>query len=146
MDGWSRHYPPDVFPSLWEKVEELVNDGRFLISEEVYSELLRKDDDLAAWVKERKKLVLVATCQKVQKSVSLLMQHPEHSKLVDVNRNRGQADPFVIAVAQVRDSQVVTGEIFDLKRKNPRIPDVCHQLGVPWCSFLGIAKGEQWQF
>ncbi len=27
LDGWERHYPPDVFPSLWTTLDELIGAG-----------------------------------------------------------------------------------------------------------------------
>jgi hypothetical protein len=46
LDGWTRNYPPDVFRTLWDRIEELVDAGEIIASEEVYVELAKKDDDL----------------------------------------------------------------------------------------------------
>ena len=41
-DGWVRDYPPDVFPSLWEKLAACIAAGELKCSEEVYVELEKK--------------------------------------------------------------------------------------------------------
>ena len=30
LDGWQRHYPPDVFPTLWAKIDALVTAGEII--------------------------------------------------------------------------------------------------------------------
>ena len=39
LDGWARHYPPDVFPSLWSLIEEMIKVGELLSPGEVLVEL-----------------------------------------------------------------------------------------------------------
>ena len=48
--GWNEHYPPDVFPIVWEHLGMLASAGRLLVSDEIVNELKRKDDDLHTWV------------------------------------------------------------------------------------------------
>jgi len=54
LDGWQRNYPPDVFPTLWGKIEAVVAAGEIFSSEEVYVELQKKDDEIHDWMKARK--------------------------------------------------------------------------------------------
>ena len=58
LDGWTRNYPPDVFPTLWQRIEELVDAGEIIASEEVYVELAKKDDDLHDWIQARKSMLV----------------------------------------------------------------------------------------
>lgn len=53
MDGWLRYYPPEVFERLWERMDELIDEGRLLAVDEVLREIEQKDDSLLAWAKER---------------------------------------------------------------------------------------------
>jgi hypothetical protein len=53
LDGWRRFYPRDVFPSLWDAIEERITKGEIVSSEEVYVELAKQDDDLHEWIKNR---------------------------------------------------------------------------------------------
>ena len=136
LDGWQRHYPRDVFPSLWAKLEELIAKGEIIASEEVYWELQRKSDDLHDWIKDRKQM-LVPLEEAIQyRATELLAEFP---RLVDTLRGRSKADPFVIATALERDAVVVTGESPGNLDK-PRIPIVCQVKGIRCISFLEMIR------
>lgn len=145
LDGWVRDYPPDVFPSLWERLDAEVLLGTLRCSEEVYVELEKKDDGMHDWLKERKS-ILVPIDERIQEVVlSLLLEHP---RLVDTHKGRSQADPFVIATAVCMgsDAVVVTGE----KRRGnltiPKIPDVCDAMGVRSMTFLEMLRELEFKF
>jgi hypothetical protein len=136
LDGWRRNYPPDVFKSLWTKIEELVDKGEIIASEEVYVELAKKDDDLHDWIRVRKSM-LVPPDEAIQKRVGELLG--KYPRLVDTLRGRSQADPFVVATAIERDGIVVTGELTGSAAK-PRIPYVCQAEGVRSITFLEMIR------
>jgi hypothetical protein len=46
LDAWTRYYPPDVMPGLWKQLEELVDNGQLLATEEVLYELEKKEDNV----------------------------------------------------------------------------------------------------
>jgi uncharacterized protein DUF4411 len=136
LDGWRRFYPRDVFPTLWDQVEEFVDDGKIVASEEVYRELAKQDDDLHAWVKRWKKM-LILTDSAIQTHVAQLLN--DHPRLVDTLRNRSQADPFVIAIALELGLTVVTGELNGTAQR-PRIPYVCHEKQIKCINFLQMIR------
>ena len=137
LDGWQRHYPPDVFPTLWAKIDALITAGEIISSEEVYFELERKSDDLHDWVKGRKQM-LVALDEAIQmRAVALLGEYP---RLVDTLRGRSKADPFVVATAMERNAVVVTGEIISGNLEKPRIPDVCQVKAIRCINFLQMIR------
>ena len=80
LDGWRRHYPPDVFPGLWEHLDELIGEGRLIATEEVLRELKRKDDEVYAWAKERVRM-FVPIDEAIQPVVISILSQFE--KLVD---------------------------------------------------------------
>jgi hypothetical protein len=136
LDGWTRNYPPDVFPTLWRKIEELIDAKEIIASEEVYVELAKKDDDLHDWIQGRKSM-LVPPDEEIQTKVAdLLGKYP---RLVDTLKGRSQADPFVIATAVVFGAVVVTGELPGTAQK-PRIPFVCQAEGVRSINFLEMIR------
>ena len=137
LDGWQRHYPPDVFPTLWKKIEGFVDSAEIISSEEVYLELERKSDDLHNWIKARKQM-LVTLDESIQLRVTLLLG--EYPRLVDTLRGRSKADPFVIATAMERNAVVVTGEILTGNLDKPRIPDVCQAKAVRYINFLQMMR------
>lgn len=137
LDGWERHYPPDVFPTLWSKIEQLIDAEQIMSSEEVYVELQKKADELHDWVKNRKQM-LVPLSEEIQGIAAELLR--EFPRLVDTLRGRSKADPFVIATAIGRDAIVVTGEPVTGKMNKPRIPDVCQAKGIRCINFLQMIR------
>ncbi len=61
-------------------------------------------------------------------------------------KGRNRADPFVIALAQVRDAVVATGEGGDGNAKKPRIPYACEQIGLDCIRFLDVVRAGGWRF
>ena len=43
VQAWRTHYPPEVFPSVWQRLEELIDSGELRASEEVLYELERSE-------------------------------------------------------------------------------------------------------
>ena len=137
LDGWQRHYPMDVFPTLWTKLDVLVSAGEIIATEEVYFEIKRKADDLHDWIQARKHM-LIPLDEVIQSRAVLLLG--EFPRLVDTLRNRSKADPFVIATAIERNAVVVTGEVVTGKMEKPRIPDVCHAKSIRCINFLQMIR------
>jgi Domain of unknown function (DUF4411) len=136
LDGWHRYYPRDVFPSLWQNLEERVNESDIIASEEVYIEVQKKDDDLHEWMKQRKSMLIPAS-ESIQGRVAQILGI--YPRLVDTLKRRSQADPFVIATAAETGSVVVTGESVGTATR-PRIPFVCQQLGIRCITFLDMIR------
>ena len=137
MDGWVRHYPSDVFPTLWDKLDAVVAAGEIISSEEVYVETAKKADELHDRIKDRKQMLVPLTPEIQQLASDLLIDYP---RLVDTLRGRSQADPFVIATAIETNAVVVTGEIRTGNLNKPRIPDVCNAKGIRWINFLQMIR------
>jgi len=137
LNSWAKHYPPDVFPQVWDKLDTLANQGTLIASEEVLIELEAKDDDLHRWAKQRQ-MMFVPTDEAIQNCVSQILRH--HPKLVKEMSNRNRADAFVIAVAQVHNCSVVTEENLTDSPDRPRIPDVCQAMGIRCLSMLTLLR------
>jgi O-methyltransferase involved in polyketide biosynthesis len=143
LDGWIRYYPPDTFPGLWERMDELIAAGQLIATEEVLHELAKKDDDVHAWAKEREEMFIPIDDQ-IQPVVADILEQFE--KLLDTRKNRSAADPFVIALAQIEDCTVVTGEKLTESLDRPNIPDVCRALDIPDFNLLQMMRNEGWKF
>ncbi len=137
MDGWIRYYPPDVFPTLWDNLDEFISAGEIVSSEEVYVETSKKADELHEWIKDRKHMLVPLSPDIQRVATKLLSDYP---RLVDTLRGRSQADPFVIATAVEMNAVVVTGEIRTGNLAKPRIPDVCDAKGIRWINFLQMIR------
>lgn len=143
LDGWVRHYPPDVFPAIWERIEKLIYDGKLRAIEEVLVELEKKDDEVFKWAKSMPAL-FVPIDDDIQIAVSNILE--KHERLVDTRKSRSQADPFVIALAQVYHCKVVTAEHRTNNLDKPHIPDVCEALKIQSITLLQLVREEGWRF
>ena len=145
LDGWRRHYPPDIIPDLPNLLHDLVVQGRLLIPEDVAKELAKKDDDLSAWIKNQKEGVVPLDEDIQDVALEILARF---QRLIDTRSGRSGADPFLIVTAQVRDAMVITGEDFANSLEKPRIPDVCRAMEppIPCGKFIDIIRREKWVF
>ena len=141
LDAWVRYYPPDVFPTIWSKLDVSARNGEIFVIDEVVRELERKDDDIHKWVKQRGAMI-VPIDVKVQKHLAEIMT--KYGRLVDTKKNRSGCDPWVIALARARGLIVVTGEKATGNLKKPKIPDVCNDLGVPCVEIIDFFRKQGW--
>ena len=121
----------------------LIEDGQLVAIEEVRHELERKDDEVLAWAKSQNGL-FVPIDEEIQRAVTEILR--DHEKLIDTRRGRSGADPFVIALAQVRNLTVLTDEKPTGSRNRPHIPDVCIALGIPYLNTLELIRKHGWSF
>ncbi|HJQ83056.1 MAG TPA: DUF4411 family protein [Candidatus Binatia bacterium] len=142
INGWRDHLPPSTFPSVWALIDSCFEDGRVVSPREVYNELTRKDDDVAAWAKDRLHGFVEPT-QEVMRAAGAIFEHE-----LPASGERDAADPWVIAEARVRRLAVVTyeGRTFSgvptsERRWATSMPGICLRLGVG-CVTLPEALGQ----
>jgi predicted nuclease of predicted toxin-antitoxin system len=143
LHGWRRHYPPEVFPSLWHNIERLIENGDLLASEEVFFELEKKDDEVYAWARKNCRM-FVKTDERIQMVVKDILA--KYKRLVDTRKNRSAADPFVIALASVEKCAVVTNELPGGTADRPGIPYVCTNSRIRCMNFLSLIREQGWVF
>lgn len=153
IDGWRRFYSPDVIPSLWERLEQLVADHRLIAPVEVLIELERGGDDLFAWASEREAMFMEPT-EPIQARVTAIVN--AYPDFIERRSTDGVwADPYVIAVAQETNGIVITGECSSQpNERRLRIPNVCSALDVE-CFYTDsdhrpgiqtLMRRESWRF
>ena len=138
-----RRQPIDIYPSLWEKIGEMMDDGTIVSSQEVYDEIAVGGDDLEKWAKARKKSFLPSEIP-VQKAVRKILK--EHRGLVEGGNKKNSADPFVIALAQENHCKVVTEKVRTHNISAPKIPDVCEAYNIECIDFVGFSRVEKFTF
>lgn len=143
MDAWNRYYPPDVLPPLWDKLDLFASSGVAISPDEVLRELSKKDDALHGWAKKRPKMFVPLDEDIQRHSSEVLAAFP---RLVDTRKNRSIADPFVIALARLRNATVITGERASGTTEKPRIPNVCAHFDVKYMNMLQLIRAEGWVF
>lgn len=142
INGQRDQFPPDLFPQLWPRIDNLAAIGQIQSVDIVRDELARKDDDVHAWAKARPHL-FVPLSEEVQVSTKEVLR--ACPKLIGVGSGRSGADPFVIALAMCNDGVVVTDES-PKHPSNPRIPDACDVLGVRCVNLVGFIRERRWTF
>jgi len=133
IDLHTNHYPPDIFPGLWNDLESLVDQGLLIAPDEVFREICVKDDELAKWGKANRKMFTPLDDDQIREVYSILEKFPG---LVDLNKTIPEADPFLIALAKCRAWTVVTSEKPNNSPVRPKIPNVCKGLNVRWIKLL----------
>jgi hypothetical protein len=142
LDAWVRHYPPDVFPSVWERMNDASIEGKIFIIDEVLSELKRKDDGAFEWFESRGQMVISIDTE-VQASVGEIMR--KYPKIIDTRRNRSGCDPWVVALAEVRGFSVVTAERPSGTLSRPKIPDICADMRLPYMDVVEFFRRQGWR-
>jgi hypothetical protein len=144
IHAWRRAYPPKNFKTFWAKLDNLISAGRLVSSVEIYRELQKKDDDLFAWVKERKAAFLEID-DDIQAAMGLIMS--KYPRLVDTVRGKSGAGPFVIAHALSASPQLtVLHQELGGSFNSPKIPFVCDQERVLHVDLLALIDKEGWSF
>lgn len=141
IEGWVHHYPPDIFPAVWEHFDQLIRHGHLKAVDEVKRELEGHGDELLKWAKLRKKMFCSIETAIQRRVLRIEKQFPS---LVKIDKTRHDADAFVIALAQEHGLAVVTYE--QSKPSKPRIPDVCRALDIPCITPVELFRREGWQF
>ncbi len=143
LDGWSRWYPPEIFPSLWQKLAGLIAAGQLVAPEDVLLELKKKEDDLTKWAKKQRGLFqpLDLPTQEALRDVMAAFE-----RLVNTQKDRSTADPLVIALAKARDLVVVTGEKASGNPNRPKIPDVCDHFHIRCINLTALIRENRWTF
>ena len=141
LDAWVRNYPFDVFPTIWQQMDAAARNGTLLASDEVLRELEKKEDGAYVWAKDRQEMI-EALDSEVEGHVRDIMQR--YPRLVDTKKGRSVGDPFVIAIARLRNLTVITAEAATGRIDAPRIPDVCHDLGIGWIRMLDFFREQKW--
>ncbi len=143
VQAWTRSYPFDVFPTFWDKMEELVEQGRIVVPDEVERETSRRDDGLQKWIKDKDGLVWKID-EELQESVKEILS--DFQFMVKNRPGKNAADPWVVALARITKRIVVTEEIEDDASKNPKIPMVCKHYGIEFKRLLDVIRIEGWKF
>lgn len=142
-----RNYYRESFPTLWQRFDQLVADGRLVSTREVFREI--KDgpiEGLLEWAKQNRELFATPTAEEgafVAKiyAVPHFQQNIEQKKLL---RGGKVADPFVIARAACENRTVVTVEV--MKPNAVRIPNICAHFRVMCLSLPAFMQAEDWTF
>lgn len=142
MDCRLRLYPPDIFPTLWEQLEGLFEEGVLISHEEVLREISKKSDELATWGNERAQYFIPFDEEQEGVLISVLTRF---ERLVMTGKRKNAADPFLIALASTTGTILITEEKPGGQNK-PKIPDVCAEMDIITMPVLGMFREERFKF
>ena len=142
-----KHFYLNRFPSLWEKFDQVVKEGKIISVREVYySEISKRDDRLSQWAKDKQNLFQQSSPEELDFVVEIF-KVPHFQSLIHKQERllgKGVADPFVIARAKILNGWVITQE-----NKTPnaaKIPNVCEHFGIDCSNLEGFMERENWTF
>lgn len=123
-------YPKSLFPTIWENITSLIQNGEFYSHVEVYREIkntTNPKDKLLLWSnKNKKKFSSIDECQRNQIPLVKAKYNPSHWQN-KINRPGPWADPYLIAMAICEKAIIITQEH---KTKSERIPPIAFQFGI----------------
>lgn len=134
IEAWNKYYSPSLCPNYWELLNDLGKKKVIFIASEVNKEILKKQDDLAIWLK-KSNIPIDEVTGKVTNCLSeIFKKDPRNQTLVDNTKGRSLADPWVIAHAMSNDAIVVTKEekITAVNSQKIKIPNVCETVGITY--------------
>jgi hypothetical protein len=142
IDLWRRHYPPDVFESLWRDIENLIQQGMLTAPQEVLDEIASQDDDLLKWAKRNKNMFEILDQSQTNEVRNIERDFPD---LIDPNKETPEADPFIVALAKMKGWAVLTSEKQGTAT-HPRIPDICRRYGMRCLSLVEFFRELGWKY
>lgn len=142
------YYYPSRFPTIWRRIEELVENGNLWSVREVRNELERHcpSDHLKSWVHAKRSIFRIPNEEELRILSQILANRRYHSLVKKDNILKGfpAADPFVIAAGKAYEATVVTQEN---KRPNAvTIPNVCDELNVTCLNVEKFLESENLTF
>jgi uncharacterized protein DUF4411 len=137
INSWTKHYPPEVFPAVWDHLDKLCQAGTVFVPDEVAKEVAAGDDGASKWLKARKKVIV-----KPNENIILQMQQivSLYPRLTAEGSRRSAADPWVIAFALIKHAILVTEEQPSGNVNKPKIPDVCLHIDLKYTNTIGLLK------
>jgi len=146
-----RLYPSDIFPKLWESLDELIKGERLISHKFVLEEISKKSDLAHKWSKERRTMFKDITQEQIKIIKKITAKFP---RIVNPDKDV-DADPWLIALALEKEKQqklvpkievrvIITEEKFKPNKVN--ISSVCRQLGIEYTNLIGLMRKEGWKW
>ncbi|MFA4941083.1 MAG: DUF4411 family protein [Patescibacteria group bacterium] len=144
INSWSRYYPYKIFPAVWSGLELLIDQGRLVVPKEVKKEILAGNDDLKIWFNANSSCVVDIDKEQLKLVSEIVNKYPRVSSYNKPKPNH--ADPFVVALAKLKNIVLVTDEKPNGDKINPAIPDLCKEYKIKYCNMILFFEMEGWSF
>ncbi len=148
------HYPFDVVPNFWNKLQNLSNNDIILSIDKVKKELCdsHNPDALGLWcLNDMKNDFFVDTSSCIDKYALIANWAASHPQYVQSAKDEflstDLADPWLIAFAIKNNYTLVTHEVSNPQmKKRIKIPEPCNHFGVRFISPIDMFRELKEQF
>jgi len=130
IDMHSIRLPDEV----WTKLDEMMTGGKIISHRTVYDEVVsgsKKPDKVSAWLQPRKTHFELSTARQIEVMANVVNKFP---KLIDINSERDQADPWLVALAAEKIEQDTVHEYVVVTQESQastvKLPAACKAFGV----------------
>jgi hypothetical protein len=130
-------YPLDVFPSYWQKMIRLAEEGKIISIDKVKNEIYQNEDDLKFWCESNlpdnffKPFDGWIKYQDLMRWANGKLNNPYSRPALDTFMDAEDADAFIIAYAATHNMVVVTREISTpMSKSSIKLPDAAQPFGV----------------
>lgn len=129
-------YPQNIFPSIWNKIEALLDKDELLSHVEVLREIKEttdKTDKLLKWSAQYKKIFEITDeCQRTKLDEIKAAYEKDYWER-EYNKPGPWADPWIIAMAKCGNAVIITQEN---KKKPNNIPAIARNFGIDSLNLL----------
>ena len=147
-----RSYPPEFSRDIWDEFDNLFNQNKIISHIIVFDELTtnaKNKDDLTKWILPKRKYFKEFSVTQSYYVSQIINQFPS---LIDHEREKDEADPWLVALAIEEQAQlqlfnpnqkvIVVNE--ESKNKPQKIPSVCNHFGLDHLNLLELFKFLGW--
>lgn len=142
------HFYQERFPSLWEKVNKMIEEQGLISVREVKNEIedYGTHDILKDWAKDNKSFFHNTTNEEAQFMRRIFEVKHFQNNIAYRNRKRGKpiADPMVIAKAYTHSGAVVTEEKHT--PNSAKIPNICEHFQIECINLEKFMEYHDWTF
>lgn len=150
ISAYRDHYPPDLFPGVWDSMTHHIVDGRLLIIDRVHAEIT-SPPRLVQWVEQACSGAYVSTVSQpvvttYGEMVDWVQDNPQFLPAASEEFARG-ADGWLAAYALATGAVLVTNEVFipDVRRRVP-LPNLCRRFDISYRNMLGMLRDLDMRF
>jgi len=145
----NQYYGMDICPAYWEWLDHQFQQGALGSIEMVGQELKDGNDELAKWAKEHPEHFVSNDDHETQQVFTEIINFVMAGNYNDGNRESflDKADPWIIAKAKSIGATVVSHESrLAPETKKVKIPNICHEFGVPCINTFQLLRELQAKF
>jgi hypothetical protein len=153
IEAKNRYYGFEFCPAFWDWLDREAENGKLICIDVIYNELLEEKDELSLWLRERKEGPLIRKADDVgtqslyREIVNYVNRRRDHYQDAAIVEFLSGADPWLIAYAGAHGHIVVTQEVpAPESRRSIKIPDICNQFSIDWCSTFDLLKEMKARF